>query len=65
MRFQRGVAPSVLSFSPKKGQPNGIVADDIGHGIIALLQMAADMAKSECDRTTALALKLSFVDTGS
>jgi hypothetical protein len=65
MRFQRGVAPSVLAFSPKKGQPSAIVADDTGHGVIALLQRAADMAKSECDRATALALKLSFGDTGS
>jgi hypothetical protein len=61
MRIQRDEArPSVLAFAPKKEQQNTIVADDTGHSVIALLQRAADMAKSECDRATALAHKLSF-----
>jgi hypothetical protein len=36
------------------------VVDDAGHGIIALLQKAADMAKSDCDRAMSLAHKLSL-----
>jgi hypothetical protein len=50
-----------MRVAPKKGQPNTtIVADDSGNGIIALLQKAADMAKSDCDRAMDLAHKLSF-----
>jgi len=72
MRAQTGGAPpSVLAFAPKKGRPDPapladghpdttIVADDAGHGIIALLQKAADMAKSECDRAMDLAHRLAF-----
>ena len=61
MRILRSEAPpSVLAFVPKKEQPNTIVVDDTGQSIIAALQRAADMAKSECDRATALAHKLSF-----
>src|SRR5262245_51402865 len=61
MRTQRDEArPSILAFNPKKEQPNTIVADDTGNSVVALLQRAADMAKSECDRATALAHRLSF-----
>ena len=61
MRVQTGEAPSVLEFAPKKGRPDTtIVADDAGHGIIAMLQKVADMAKSDCDRAMDLAHKLSF-----
>jgi hypothetical protein len=61
MRIQKDEArPSVLPFVPKEEQPNTVVADDTGQSIITALQRAADMAKSECDRATALAHKLSF-----
>jgi hypothetical protein len=36
-----------------------MLADDAGHGIIALLRKAADMAKQDCDRAMDLAHKLS------
>jgi len=60
--------PSVLAFAPKKERPDAteghatttVTADDAGHGIIALLQKAADMAKSDCDRAMSLAHKLSL-----
>ena len=59
---------SLLAFAPKKGRPDAtegpaatsVVVDDAGHGIIALLQKAADMAKSDCDRAMSLAHKLSL-----
>jgi hypothetical protein len=36
---------SVVAFAPKKGPRDGaMMTDDAGHGIIALLQKAADMA---------------------
>ena len=61
MRVQTGEAPSVLEFAPKKGRPDTtIVVDDAAHGIIAMLQKAADMAKSDCDRAMDLAHRLSF-----
>jgi hypothetical protein len=68
MRVQTGETPSsVLAFATKgrsettKGHPDAtILADDAGHGIIALLQKAADMAKSDCDRAMDLAHKLSL-----
>ena len=52
---------SVVAFAPKKGRPDAaMLADDAGHGIIALLQKAADMAKNDCARAMDLAHKLSF-----
>jgi hypothetical protein len=61
MRIQKEEArPSVLPFVPKKEQQNTIAADDTGQSILTALQRAADLAKSECDRATALAHKLSF-----
>ena len=55
MRILRSEAPpSVLAFVPKKEQPNTIVVDDTGQSIIAALQRAADMAKSECNRARLL-----------
>ena len=51
---------SVVAFVPKKGHPDAaMLADDAGHGIIALLQKAADMAKQDCERAKDLAHKLS------
>ena len=69
MGVQAGETPSSVSaFAPKKGRPDAteghaatsVVVDDAGHGIIALLQKAADMAKSDCDRAMSLAHKLSL-----
>jgi hypothetical protein len=69
MGVQAGETPSSVSaFAPKKGRPDAteghaamtIVADDAGHGIITLLQKAANMAKSDCDRAMSLAHKLSL-----
>jgi hypothetical protein len=51
---------SVVAFAPKKGPRDAaMLTDDAGHGIIALLQKAADMAKQDCDRAMDLAHKLS------
>ena len=51
---------SVVAFGPRKGHPDAaMLADDAGHGIIALLQKAADMAKQDCERAMDLAHKLS------
>jgi len=51
---------SVVAFAPKKGHPDAaMLADDAGHGIIALLQKAADIAKQDCERAMDLAHKLS------
>jgi hypothetical protein len=69
MGVHAGETPSsVLAFAPKKDRPGPteghapptVVADDAGHSIIALLQKAADMAKSDCDRAMSLAHKLSL-----
>jgi hypothetical protein len=40
MRVQTGETPaSVVAFAPKKGSPDATtVADDAGHGIVALVQ---------------------------
>jgi hypothetical protein len=51
---------SVIAFAPKKGSPDAtMVADDAGHGIVALVQKAADLAKADCDRAMNLAHRLS------
>ena len=51
---------SVVAFAPKKGHPDaGMMADDAGHRIIALVQEAADVAKQGCERAMDLAHKLS------
>ena len=51
---------SVVAFAPNKGHPDAaMLADDAGHGIIALLQKAADAAKQDCERAMDLAHKLS------
>ena len=69
MGVQAGeTSSSVLAFAPKKERPDAteghatttVTADDAGHGIIALLQKAADMAKADCDRAMSLAHKLSL-----
>jgi hypothetical protein len=61
MRVQTGKAPWGLEFALKKGRSDTtIVADDAGHGIIAMLQKVVDMAKSDCDRAMDLAHRLSF-----
>ena len=53
---------TIVPFAPTpKGQPDaGIVADDSGRTIVALLQKAAEMAKQDCARAMDLAHKLSF-----
>ena len=51
---------SVIAFAPKKGSPDAtMVADDAGHGIVALVQKAADLAKADCNRAMNLAHRLS------
>jgi hypothetical protein len=53
-------SPSAIAFAHKKGPPDtAMLADDAGHGIIALLRKAADMAKQDCDRAMDIAHKLS------
>src|ERR1700721_630886 len=61
MRVQTGETPaSVVAFAPKKGSPDAtMVADDAGHGIVALVQKAADLAKADCERAMNLAHRLS------
>ena len=61
MRVQTVETPaSVIAFAPKKGSPDvTMVADDAGHGIVALVQKAADLAKADCDRAMNLAHRLS------
>jgi hypothetical protein len=61
MRVQAGETPiSVAAFAPKKHPDTTFAADDAGHGIVAMLKKAADMAKSDCDRAMNLAHRLSF-----
>ena len=51
---------SVIAFGPKKGPPDAtMVADDAGRGIVALVQKAADLAKTDCNRAMDLAHRLS------
>jgi hypothetical protein len=51
---------SIVAFAPNKARPDAaMVVDDAGHGIIALLQKAADVAKQDCERAMDLAHKLS------
>jgi hypothetical protein len=61
MRVQTGETPaSVVAFAPKKGSPNAtMVADDAGHGIVALVQKAADLAQADCERAMNVAHRLS------
>src|SRR3979490_3509770 len=61
MRVQTAETPaSVIAFAPKKGSPDAtMVADDAGHGIVALVQKAADLAKTDCNRAMDLAHRLS------
>ena len=61
MRVQTGETPaSVVAFAPKKGSPDAtMVADDAGHGIVALVQKAADLAKADCERAMNVAHRLS------
>jgi len=62
MSVQRPERPaSVVAFAPNKGRLDATIpADGAGHGIIALLQKAANMAKEDCARAMDLAHKLSF-----
>jgi hypothetical protein len=55
-------AGTIVPFAPApKGQHDtGIVADDSGRTIVAMLQKAADMANEDCKRAMDLAHKLSF-----
>src|ERR1700674_2609258 len=51
---------SVITFAPKKGYPDAsMVGADDGHGIVALVQKAADLAKTDCNRAMDLAHRLS------
>ena len=51
---------SIVAFASKKARPDAsMVVDDAGHGIIALLQKAADLAKQDCELAMDLAHKLS------
>jgi hypothetical protein len=61
MRVQTGERPaSVIAFAPKKGASDAtMVADDAGHGIVALVQRAGDLAKADCERAMNLAHRLS------
>src|SRR5262249_16102905 len=45
---------------PKVQHDTGIMADASGRTIVAMLQMAADMANEDCKRAMDLAHKLSF-----
>jgi hypothetical protein len=55
-------AGTIVPFAPApKGQHDtGIIADDSGRTIVAMLQKAADMANEDCKRAMDLAHKLSF-----
>ena len=61
MRVHAGETPaSVVTFAPKKGNRDATkVADDAAHGIIALVQKAADLAKADCERAMDVAHRLS------
>jgi hypothetical protein len=61
MRVQKGeVAASVIAFAPQKGSPDAtIVADDAGQHIVALVQKASDMAKTDCQRAMDVAHRVS------
>jgi hypothetical protein len=51
---------SVIAFAPKKPASEAtLVTDGGGHGIIALVQKAADLAKADCKRALDLAHRLS------
>ena len=52
---------TVVPFEAARGSGDpGLVVDDSGRSIMALLQRAADMAKDDCARAMDLAHKLSF-----
>jgi hypothetical protein len=52
---------TVVPFDAARGSGDpGLVVDDSGRSIMALLQRAADMAKDDCARAMDLAHKLSF-----
>ena len=61
MRVQADeTSTSVIAFGPKKGPPDAtMVADDAGRGIVARVQKAADLAKTDCNRAMDLAHRLS------
>jgi hypothetical protein len=61
MRVQKSeVAASVIAFAPQKGSPDAtIVADDAGQHIVALVQKASDMAKTDCQRAMDVAHRVS------
>ena len=51
---------SVIAFAPNKGSLDAaMVADDAGQHIVALVQKASDMAKTECQRAMDLAHRVS------
>ena len=61
MRVPGETLPAALiPFVPKKGAPDAtMVADDAGRGIVTLVQKAADLARSDCERAMDLARRLS------
>ena len=52
-------ASEVVEFAPKGGQ-GARSADDVGNGIMALLQEAAESARRDCERAMDLAHKLTM-----
>ena len=52
-------ASQVVEFAPKGGQTTRS-ADEVGHGIMALMQEAAESAKHDCERAMDLAHKLTM-----
>src|SRR6202163_3497027 len=61
MRVQADeTSTSVIAFEPKKGPPDAtMVADEAGRGIVALVQKAADLAKTDWTCAMDLAHRLS------
>jgi hypothetical protein len=51
---------SVVEFTPKAAQSTSVEADDVGDGIMALLQEAAERSRQDCARAMDLAHKLTM-----
>ena len=52
---------SVVEFAPNgRTHDQAVAANDVGNGILALLEKAAESAKADCARAMDLAHKLSF-----
>jgi predicted nucleic acid-binding Zn-ribbon protein len=57
---RQGLQASVVEFTPKAGRSTSVEADDVGDGIMALLQEAAESARQDCARAMELAHKLTM-----